>query len=322
MTSKRGAKVQGSSSKRVIAGLRTIILCSTTLAALLVIGGVELNPGPVIETKKITRVLCNGCEKILKSGTQCDTCGNWFHNSCGNVKTMAAESGKWTCDNCRSERLRHLENKLQEAMKQIDSLTKRNRSLEEKLNRITEGKEATNVDKTRKSQEANELLVLGDSIVRNVGNGCTDVKIGCFPGIRAEQLQRVIEKRDFGNPNTVIIHVGTNDIKSSKNLDYVMGDIYELITTTKNKFASTRVILSGVLRRRDVSWRRIGAMNDRLEWVANSLDVTFVDPNSWVDDRGFGGDGLHLNRRGAQQLGQLYSRVSRAEGGRQVGRDT
>jgi len=69
------------------------------------------------------------------------------------------------------------------------------------------------------------------------------------------------------------------------------------------------VILSRVLRRRDVSWRRIGAANDRLQWVARSLGVSFVDPNSWVEDRDFNGDGLHLNRRGAQHLGQLFERV-------------
>jgi hypothetical protein len=66
-----------------------------------------------------------------------------------------------------------------------------------------------------------------------------------------------------------------------------------------------------------VSWRRIGAVNDRLEWVANALGVTFVDPNSWVDDWDFSRDGLHLNRRGARHLGQLYSRVSGISGGRQ-----
>ena len=114
---------------------------------------------------------------------------------------------------------------------------------------------------------------MGDSIVRNAGADCPDWKIGYFPGIRAEQLQTVIEKKDLGNPDTVVIHVGTNDIKRSKNYDYVMGDIYGLISAAKTKFPSTSVILSGVLRR-----HRIGAINDRLECVANSLGVTFVDP--------------------------------------------
>jgi hypothetical protein len=96
-----------------------------------------------------------------------------------------------------------------------------------------------------------------------------------------------------------------------------MGDVYGLVNTAKTKFSTFRVFLSGVLRREDLSWRLIGAVNDRLEWVANTIGVTFVDPNSWVDDWDFSRDGLHLNRRGARQLGQLYSRVYGISGGRQ-----
>ena len=87
-------------------GIGMIILSAATLSVLLVIGRVETNPGPGVESEKIMRVLCSGCDKILKSGTQCDTCGRWFHNSCGNVKIRAAECGKWVCDTCRSERFR------------------------------------------------------------------------------------------------------------------------------------------------------------------------------------------------------------------------
>ena len=94
--------------------LGTMILCAATLAVVLVIVRVEKNPGPGVEAEEIMRVLCNGCDRILKSGTQCDTCGRWFHNSCGNVKAEVVESGKWVCDKCRSERLRLLEEKLQD----------------------------------------------------------------------------------------------------------------------------------------------------------------------------------------------------------------
>ena len=106
----------------------TMILCATVIAALLVIGGVELNPGPL---DNITQVLCSGCDRNLKSGTQCDSCGQWFHNSCGNVKIQAAVSGKWICDKCRSERLRELEEKLKVALVQIEELTMKNRALQE-----------------------------------------------------------------------------------------------------------------------------------------------------------------------------------------------
>jgi len=39
------------------------------------------------------------------------------------------------------------------------------------------------------------------------------------------KLHRVIENRDLGSPDTVVIHVGTNDLRRNRNLDYVMGDI-------------------------------------------------------------------------------------------------
>ena len=92
--------------------------------------------------------------------------------------------------------------------------------------------------------------------------------------IYKEKLQRIIEKRDLGNQDAVVIHVGTNDIKRTRNLDYVMGDVYDLIITAKSMLAASRIVLSSVLRRRDVSWQRIGATNDRLEWVASTLGVT------------------------------------------------
>ena len=103
--------------------------------------------------------------------------------------------------------------------------------------------------------------------------------------------------------------MGTNDVRNYRNLDYVMGEVYDLVNTAKTKFPGSRLVLSGVLRSRGVSWRRVGATNDRLEWVAGTLGAIFVDPSSWISDEDFGRDGLHLNRNGANQLGELYSRV-------------
>ena len=70
-----------------------------------------------------------------------------------------------------------------------------------------------------------------------------------------------------------------------------------------------------MLRRSDVSWRRTGALNGRLDWVANAL----VDPNSWIEDGDFVRDGLHLNGRGKRRLGQLYARVSGLDVGGSAG---
>jgi hypothetical protein len=125
-------------------------------------------------------------------------------------------------------------------------------------------------------------VVVVDSMLRNVGAEHTDMMVECFPGIRTEELHRVIEKRDLGTPETIIIHVSTNDLRAMKILDFLMEEVYALVTTAKSKHPNCRLVMSGALRRRDVSWRRTGALNDRFDSVANALGITVVDPNSWI----------------------------------------
>jgi len=90
-------------------------------------------------------------------------------------------------------------------------------------------------------------MVVGDSVSRSVGTEHADMMVECFPDIETEQLHRVIEKRDLCSPETVIIHVGTNDMRTTRNLDFVMGEIYALVATAKRKLPNCRLVLSGVL---------------------------------------------------------------------------
>ena len=86
-----------------------------------------------------------------------------------------------------------------------------------------------------------------------------------------------VGKRDLVSPETLIIHAGTNDLRTTRNLDFVKGEVYALVSTAKKKLPNCKLVLSGVLRRIDVSWRRIGALNDRINWVANTLGLTFFN---------------------------------------------
>lgn len=96
------------------------MLGAAVLATLLVTGDVEQNPGPGEEGENIVRVLCSGCDRILKSATGCETCGRRYHNCRGRVKAQVAESGEWNWYRCISERLQLLEEKLQNSVLQID----------------------------------------------------------------------------------------------------------------------------------------------------------------------------------------------------------
>ena len=106
--------------------------------------------------------------------------------------------------------------------------------------------------------------------------------------------------------------MGTNDVRKSRN--YIMGEVYDLVNTANAKFPGSRLVLSGVLGSKSVKWWRVGAANDRFKWIARNLGATIVDPNSWIRDVDFGRDGLHLNKIGARQLGDFYSRVCGIDG--------
>jgi len=107
-----------------------------------------------------------------------------------------------------------------------------------------------------------KCLVLGDSIIRNTGAEKPNMRVECFPGIRAYQLRRVMENRDLGYSDAIVIHVGTNDFRRSRNLDYIMGEVYDRVNTAKANFPGSSLVLSGVLRNNGVTWRRFGAANE------------------------------------------------------------
>jgi len=108
------------------------------------------------------------------------------------VKIRVAECGKWACDKCRTERSRVLEEKLQDAVQEIDTQRRKKKSLEEKLRLATEGREVGNTLKVQGHPKRGECLVLGDSIIRNVGIECPDIKVGCFRPSRQSSYKELL----------------------------------------------------------------------------------------------------------------------------------
>ena len=42
-----------------------------------------------------------------------------------------------------------------------------------------------------------------------------------------------MERRDLDCAETLIIHVGTNDLGTTRNLDFIMGEVYSLVVAAK-----------------------------------------------------------------------------------------
>ena len=96
------------------------------------------------------------------------------------------ERDKWNCDKRRTEKVRMLQEDLQNALRQIDELKARNREFEEKL--------ILAVAEKRDTVSA-KCMVVGDSVLRNMGADHADMMVQFFPGFKTEQLHKMIEKK-------------------------------------------------------------------------------------------------------------------------------
>jgi len=102
-------------------------------------------------------------------------------------------------------------------------------------------------DSLHAKQKIAKCVVVGDLMLRNDRAEHADRMVESFQGIKTEQLHTVIEKRNPGGPETVFIHVGTNGLRTTKNLDFVVEDLYALVATAMRKLTNCRLVLCGVL---------------------------------------------------------------------------
>jgi hypothetical protein len=102
--------------------------------------------------------------------------------------------------------------------------------------------------------------VLGDSIIRNLKS---ELRVyGVFQELELNNRGESW-KTDLGRHDTVVIHFHTKYLRRTVNLSYVMGYICAMVNKAKTNFLHSKLILSDLLRQRDMSWRRIRALNAR-----------------------------------------------------------
>jgi hypothetical protein len=77
---------------------------------------------------------------------------------------------------------------MRDAQIQIEELKWRTKALEEQLLLMENGKDIGKGDTVMVKPVGVKCLVLGDSIARNAGAEKSNMRVKCFPGIRADQL--------------------------------------------------------------------------------------------------------------------------------------
>ena len=158
-----------------------------------------------------------------------------------------------------------------------------------------------------------EVYIVGDSIIRNLkGNLMSKnktVKVRSFPGSTIDDMTDFIKPILRRAPESVITHIGTNDLKTKSEDDIIksLKGLVEMIELCNVKCSiSLLPIRKGHLRGKG---RRV---NELIK--ANFSDSNLgIISNDNIDDKHLNGSGLHLNQKGTLTLARnLISHIRSA----------
>lgn len=107
----------------------------------------------------------------------------------------------------------------------------------------------------------------------------------------------------------VLLMIGTNNLQVN-NDDEIIAGLRELIAAVKARQPRSRILISGIMPRRNME-ARIAAINQTIAQLAVTSGMKFIDPGTvFLNDAGkikeeFFGDGLHPNQKGYALLAPL-----------------
>ena len=121
------------------------------------------------------------------------------------------------------------------------------------------------------TERGKKVCLLGDSIIRRIDilefDKCMDdgnaIK-RCFPGCSSKEMKYYVkEVLEEAHPNTMIIHVGTNDMTKSQSSEKgIAQNVIKIVNTCRNKGVN-KIIVSALTIRPKFS-AKIGAINKLL----------------------------------------------------------
>ena len=166
----------------------------------------------------------------------------------------------------------------------------------------------TSNKKPNKIPRKNKLpvtVILGDPIVKDVkGWKLSDEKnkavVKHFSGAKLKDVKSYIIPTFEQNLERIIIHSGTNDLKSDSSLEEIARDIINLTASCKTQ--TNKVILSSIVRRYDNLNEKATRVNKCLKRECEARNVCFIDHKNISPNHNYNRSGLHLNSNGTKKL--------------------
>ena len=281
------------------------------------------------------------------SAISCWLCCHQYHSDCVDCDDPKSA---WTCPICRlmPDTVNSLASKLDQILKQNSDLINMMQKQQEEINvlkdisqnsqrevmahdtymklavsQITDAKQNTNdrdddsdSDTDDDDVEPSGMLLVGDSLIRNVKSTCDNLKVSCLNGAKFHDLKKFLKRI---NPKRkkytdIVIICGTNDLSTKKPADKIAMNCKSVLQLALERANNVR--LSSVLPRNDdkADHQKLDNLNQLLVTIAEELNVTFINnsknflcQDGSIVETMLLSDGLHLSQQGVKKLLQNLS---------------
>jgi lysophospholipase L1-like esterase len=137
-----------------------------------------------------------------------------------------------------------------------------------------------------------DQLKLSRATIQNIG-------IQCFPGATVQDMKDYIKPILRRNTDTIVLHVGTNDVKGNK-ASKVMDDIDSLCQEIKETNPGVEITLSELTTREDnpEAKKTVTEVNTLFENYCTATNMYLIKHKN-ITDRSLNKSNLHLNKFGS-----------------------
>ncbi len=157
------------------------------------------------------------------------------------------------------------------------------------------------VDNTNSSRST---VIIGDSLLKNVHGWelkkrCDKgekIYVKCFPGANTHDLTSYVIPSTERSPDCIILHVGTNDLRSEKSEVEIAREITDLATSISER--SIEVRISELVPRGDALESKRNKVNISLKELCKQHKFSFIGQSNITPHSHLNNSKIHLNKVG------------------------
>jgi hypothetical protein len=165
-----------------------------------------------------------------------------------------------------------------------------------------------NVNNIKKNRTT---TIVGDSMIKEIKahkmkidlDPDDRIYIKSFPGATIQCMRDYVKPTLRHNPDLIIVHAGTNDLKSEQTSEEIALNLLNLVKEIKT--TTNEVMISSVTTRKDKQNAKGKKVNVHLKSLCSKNSIGYID-NNLITEKHLNGSGIHLNYNGTALLANNF----------------